>query len=96
MPYITKEDRDSVDKSLGNIIPHDGGELQYIIATLIQRYYERKNIVEGGVRYRHMEQVMGALDGASREHYRMVVSPYEDIKIEENGGVYDIRNGEAY
>jgi len=31
---------------------------------------------------------MGALNGANQEFYRVVVAPYEDAKISENGSVY--------
>lgn len=32
--------------------------------------------------------ILGALEGAKLELYRRKISPYEDIKIEENGDVY--------
>ena len=96
MPYISQADRKRVEKQLGDFTPLDGGELQYAIATLVQRYYESTGERQGGVRYRHMEQMMGALSGALNEHYRCVVAPYEDKKIQENGGVYNVRSGESY
>jgi len=43
-----------------------------------------------------MEQMMGALSGAVQEHYRCVVAPYEEMKIEDNGAVYDVANSESY
>jgi len=39
---------------------------------------------------------MGALSGAAMEHYRCVVAPYEEMKIAENGAVYDVANSESY
>jgi hypothetical protein len=96
MPYITPEDREVVDGLLGAFVPHDGGELQYAIAKLINLHYSRVQMVEGGVRYKHMEAIMGALSGALNEHYRCVVAPYEDKKIAENGGVYNVSTGSVY
>lgn len=95
MPYITKEDRTVIDTLMGETFsPQNGGELQYAIAKLVQSYYE--NSCNGKPRYKHMEQMMGALNGAALEHYRVVVAPYEDLKIKENGAVYDVANSEYY
>lgn len=95
MPYITKEDRILVDTLMGDTFtPKNGGELQYAIATLIQSYY--KVHCDNKPRYANMEQMMGALSGAVQEHYRCVVAPYEEMKIEENGAVYDVANSESY
>ena len=46
-------------------------------------------------RYADMEEMMGALDGAAREHYRIVVAPYEDEKMKQNGGVYDVKGSKS-
>jgi len=95
MPYITKEDRTVIDHLIGkNFSPQNGGELQYAIAELIQRYY--KNSCNNKPRYKHMEMMMGTLSGAAMEHYRCVVAPYEEMKIAENGAVYDVANSESY
>jgi hypothetical protein len=96
MPYITPEDRKTIDEDSGSFVPRDGGELQYAIARLIDLHYSYINATEDGVRYKHMEAMMGSLNGASLEHYRCVVAPYEDLKIKENGGVYDVKCGKSY
>jgi len=95
MPYITPQDRVQIDEQISHITPQDGGELQYMIATLIQNYYENA-IGSARPRYADMEGMMGALSGASLEHYRCVVAPYEDLKMKQNGGVYDVRSSESY
>ena len=81
MPYIKQHERSKF------IIPavSSGGELQYMIAAMIQAHLERKE----EVRYKDLEEILGALAGAQHEFYREVVAPYEDEKMEENGGVYD-------
>lgn len=96
MPYINQELRDSINELLPkDLYPMDGGELQYIIALLIDRYYEIQ--CSGRPRYKDMETMMGALQGAALEHYRCIVAPYEDKKILENGGVYgDYTRGRGY
>ena len=94
MPYITPQDRVQIDEQISHVTPQDGGELQYMIATLIQNHYE--NACNNRPRYADMEGMMGALNGAALEHYRCVVAPYEDFKIEENGGVYNVKRGRVY
>lgn len=96
MPYIAKEDRDRIDKQVFSkgYIPKNGGEIQYIIARLVQLHYTSNCNCKP--RYADMEAIMGSLQGASLEHYRCVVAPYEDKKIEENGLVYRIESSESY
>jgi len=67
----------------------NAGEMQYVIAKMIQKYLARKAETNGQVRYQDMNDIMGALAGAQMEFYREVVAPYEDKKIVENGPVYD-------
>ena len=47
------------------------------------------NTADKHLRYKDLEEVMGALNGANQEFYRLVVAPYEDRKLVENGNVYD-------
>ncbi len=58
--------------------------LQYLLAEAIQVYLGRK-----GLRYARCEEIMGALTGAQHEFYREIMGPYEAMKAEENGHVYD-------
>jgi len=86
MPYIAEAGRSKLTYSPS---PINAGEMQYVIAKMIQKYLERKAEENGEVRYQDMNDIMGALAGAQMEFYREVVVPYEDKKIEENGFVYD-------
>lgn len=95
MPYLPQDERDDISCELAGFTPHTGGELQYAIAYMINNYYNRLVSLGNPPRYADMEEMMGALDGAAREHYRMVVAPYEDKKIKENGGVYDVKGSES-
>ena len=95
MPYLVPEQREALDTYIEDLTPLTGGELQYIIAKLIDNFYSKG--CGGRPRYGQMEQIMGALQGATLEHYRCVVAPYEDLKIKENGGVYGRYNsGKSY
>lgn len=84
MPYIKHTDRSEINElQFIDIIPQNGGELQWIIAELIHAY-----IMDKGLNYQHCQDMLGALAGAQAEFYREVVAPYEDIKKQENGSVY--------
>ena len=60
------------------------GELNFAISVLVDGYLKNK----GGIKYSHLNEVVGALDCAKLELYRRVAAPYEDKKMEENGDVY--------
>lgn len=84
MPYIKQDRR----KFLGNPHrvndrPQDGGELNYCITLMIERYIE-----DHGLKYQNISDVIGALEGAKAEFQRVIVNPYEAEKISENGPVY--------
>jgi hypothetical protein len=86
MPYVPKDQRVYiVDSHLwatdGSTAP---GELNYRISVLVNEYF--KNY---GFRYQTINDVMGALEGAKLEMYRRVAAPYEDVKREQNGDVYE-------
>lgn len=95
MPYIEQKDRDKIIKrtvfaaentfigiNVGEI--NKPGELNYAITEMVIDYINRK-----GVSYTNMNEVVGVLECAKMELYRRMAAPYEDIKIEENGDVYD-------
>lgn len=81
MPYIDAEARERLDRG-GK--PETPGELNYAITRLADDYLLRK----GGVRYAHVNEVIGALECAKLELYRRVLAPYEDAKLARTGDVY--------
>lgn len=85
MPYIKQVDRDAIDYRTR--LPNTPGELNYAITKLIQQYWDGTHT--GPHSYQKINDVLGALDGASKEFYRRVAIPYEDKKIAENGDVYN-------
>jgi hypothetical protein len=44
-------------------------------------------LVDNGISYQRINDVMGALEGAKLELYRRTATPYEDEKIKTNGDV---------
>lgn len=88
MPYIPAADRDklqSATDAMAAVIDRDttAGDLNYMISLMAKAYIEAK-----GLRYEHLNAVVGALDSAKAEFQRRVVAPYEDQKIADNGDVY--------
>ena len=86
MPYITKGER--LDYSPKDIPADNPGQLNYQITELINLYLYNIKDVQGQWRYQHLNDVLGALEGAKLEFYRRVAVPYEEIKMLENGDVY--------
>jgi hypothetical protein len=83
MPYIEKESRTRLSEGA---VPESAGELNYAITRMIDDYIQRK----GGVRYAHLNEVVGVLECVKLELYRRVAAPYEDRKCEESGDVYSV------
>jgi len=80
MPYIDKQGRNKLDFEY----PTNAGELNYCITKQIDLYLGQK-----GLKYTNINEVIGVLECAKLELYRRIAIPYEDIKIKENGDVYD-------
>ena len=87
MPYITQEDRTSTEDNLFDdalqFIPNNAGELNFLVSTLIDNY-----LTKNGVRYRHINEMIGALECCKLELYRRIASPYEDVVMAKNGDAY--------
>ena len=82
MPYIKEEDRQRFQIGLDCVkrqCPKTAGELNYVITKIMHEYLNRN-----GKCYQTMNDIVGALEGAKLEFYRKVVSPYEDVKEQEN------------
>jgi hypothetical protein len=81
MPYITADARTRIKNGAEPVTP---GELNYAITRLVDDYLIQK----GGIRYAHVNEVIGVLECAKLELYRRIASPYEDQKLSETGEVY--------
>lgn len=86
MPYILPEERDWIAPALKNLTVQLGtnatpGVLNYLITELLLSQYPAS--------YGHMNELIGVLECAKHEFYRRVVVPYEEVKRNQNGDVYD-------
>src|SRR5690606_4700034 len=81
MPYNEAQARERID---GGGAPATAGELNYAITRLVDAYLTAR----GGLRYAHLNEVVGALECAKLELYRRLAAPYEDEKRRETGDVY--------
>jgi hypothetical protein len=85
MPYIKEEQRTEIlESGLQNLLSMkmDAGQLNWTISRLIHQ-----QLIHRGVRYAHVNEMIGVLECAKLELYRMIAGPYEDIKSAENGPV---------
>lgn len=84
MPYINSQLQRDKFRQIIELVSEETteGELNFILTTLVGQY-----VIEKGLCYRNINDVMGALQGCLLEFYRRVAAPYEDKKIEENGDV---------
>lgn len=86
MPYLDEESKELICKGM---IPQTEGELNFAITNVVRLYIAKQREERGRVGYSTINEVLGALDGASKEFYRRIAIPYENKKIRENGDVYE-------
>jgi len=88
MPYITQEKRKDLDGVIK--VSHDpanAGELNYNITKLVHTYIlENPNKLN----YDIINEVIGVLECAKLEMYRMIAGPYEDKKKNLNGNISEL------
>lgn len=87
MPYIPQTHREVIDDCLAedslDWVPSNAGDLNFVVSTFIANY-----IKTNGLKYAIVNEMIGALECAKMELNRVIIGPYEDIKIAENGPVY--------
>lgn len=83
MPYLKPADRARVDKEG----PSTPGELNYALTKVIENYI--LGVSPDTLHYVDINDVIGAIEGAKLEFYLRIARPYEDIKSNENGDVYE-------
>lgn len=96
MPYIPQTQRNCIHLDLINEgvawTPENAGELNFLVSTFIANY-----IITKGLKYAVVNEMVGALECAKLELNRVIIGPYEDEKILENGAVYNgILRGKEY
>ena len=87
MPYIPDTQRNDIHNDLLaeglDFWPENAAELNYIVSELINNFLSQK-----GLNYSNVNEMIGALECCKMELYRVVATPYEDRKMQENGPVY--------
>ncbi|MDP2662264.1 MAG: hypothetical protein Q8R28_16190 [Dehalococcoidia bacterium] len=87
MPYIKPEQRPALDTTMDPLLDHirslpveeQDGAINYVVTRMLKSVYPS--------RYFHFNRALGVLAAVSHEFYRVVVGPYEDEKLRENGPV---------
>ena len=83
MPYIMQETRNKLEA--GVIRPRSPGDLNYMFSKIINHY-----LLDNGLNYGTINDILGALEGAKLEFFRRIVSKYEEERITSQGDVYSI------
>lgn len=84
MPYIKQQHRDRLDHGMTvGDIPENAGELNYVLSQVLIDF-----VMYHGLSYQVINDIVGALDGCKAEFHDRIIRPYEDLKIRENGDVY--------
>ena len=87
MPYIKPNQRPDINKLVEPLVAHikslavedQDGSLNYAFTKIIKSVYPMK--------YFYLNRALGMLSAVTLELYRVVIGPYEDTKIKENGTV---------
>ncbi len=87
MPYIPSNRRDEIDNELltqgAGWQPSCAGDLNWLVTTFIDNMLNEK-----GIRYAHVNEMIGALECCKLELYRRIAAPYEDEVCDKNGDAY--------
>ena len=83
MPYIRNNNKHRDKLVKGHIPVIKDGELNYLITHLCHLHIMNM----GGLNYDNINAVIGVLECAKLELYRMIAAPYEDNKKEINGHI---------
>ena len=88
MPYINAAGRMHIDPAidaLTSTIPIDAlpeGDLNYLLTNIVKAWLGSK------LNYARYNAAVGVLECVKLEFYRRVVTPYETVKMHDNGDVY--------
>jgi hypothetical protein len=85
MPYLSDLDKARVDSD-GPTTP---GDLNYVL-TKVALYYLKRKMNGGPFNYAMLAEIKSAFAEARDEFSRRLMTPYEEIKIHQNGDVYDV------
>ena len=84
MPYITDDRRKALNEGAP---PQAAGELNYMVTRAVDRFLWQFGEEPS---YFTLNEAIGVLECAKLEMYRRICAPYEDIKCQQNGDVYQL------
>jgi hypothetical protein len=87
MPYIEQKHREKFNGLIDEVYvmldeTNWEGELNYIFSMLIKNVLDNKRM-----NYKNINAAIGVLECCKQELYRLTAAPYEDVKININGGL---------
>lgn len=85
MPYIRKNEREYFNSIIDQLPPMGVGQLNYCISRILHNWLKAV-----GLKYDKVNHVIGVLECAKLELYRMVAAPYENKKRLANGSVSEL------
>lgn len=100
MPYINEEERPELEDAINSLITairenKTGLNNPNDMASHLGRINYSFSRVLGGLMgspsYNKIAMITGVLENIKQEFYRRVASPYEDIKINQNGDIREYR-----
>ena len=86
MPYVDVRSKARLDEGGRGGDPITAGQLTYLIQQQLQRYLRSRG---SDVRYEDLAVCLGALEGAKLDITNRIIIPYEEIKLRQNGDVWD-------
>jgi len=101
MPYISKNARDNVDRTITCLIGDiqdvekiGDGNLEGVVNYTLSRICNEV-LIGDEPRYSKINAVIGVLEAVKLEFYRRLAGPYEDGAIEKNGDLNCYKNLEG-
>ena len=86
MPYIKQTERDVIGTlDYRQALVATPGQLNFAITKICHEYIKTQPFC-----YTTLNEVIGVLECAKQELYRMVVAPYENMKQAENGCISEL------
>jgi hypothetical protein len=93
MPYISQEDRNTIDRYLTRLFEEQldtfsSGQITYILTCICRNWLASRKQAKGELRFDDYSDVLKVLESAKLEYYRRVMVPFEEGKKIVNGDVY--------
>jgi hypothetical protein len=91
MPYIDPARRPELNDHMKRLeqVVKNPGDLNYVITRLLVGILKERRFRNGRWGYTDINELVGAMECAKLELYRRAAAPYENLKMSENGDVYD-------